>query len=149
MPLRYGWTLTRQHWESFSVAVASHATSAWRRVALEEVNRDSVPARPGIYAICAKVARSHQGFPPRLDNVVYVGKAAALKTRFMDHCRHPAPEMQRAKTCFRFELDFWFIECHAEAIAELESLLIDCLGPSANLVGGAIKARIRPTPQPL
>jgi hypothetical protein len=79
--------------------------------------------------------------------VVYVGKATALKTRFMDHCLHPAPEMQRAKRCFRFQLDFWFIECHPDAIAELESLLIECLGPSVNRVGGAITATIRMSPQ--
>jgi hypothetical protein len=147
VPLRYGWTLTRQYWESFTAAFASQATSPWRRVHLEDVNRDSVPSCPGIYAICAPVARSHQGFPPRLDNVVYVGKATALKARFMNHCRDPTPEMQRAKSCFRFQLDFWFIECRPDAIAELESLLIECLGPSVNRVGGAITATIRPIPQ--
>ncbi len=147
MPLRYGWTLARKQWESFSEAVGSHATSAWRHVRLDEVNRDTIPPRPGIYAISAPVARSHQGFPPKLDNVVYVGKATTLSARFMDHCLHPTPELQRAKACFLYELDFWFIECRAEAIAELESLLIDCLGPSVNVISGAILAKIRPTPQ--
>jgi hypothetical protein len=142
VPLRRGWNLTRERWDTFTAIVSTYATTPWRRVRLEEVRRDSVPARPGIYAISAPVARSHANFPPNLDNVVYVGKASALKSRFMTHCKQPAPQLQRAKHCFAHQLDFWFIESSADVIAELESALIECLGPSANLIGGAITARI-------
>jgi hypothetical protein len=147
MSLRYGWSLTRDHWEEFSSAIASYATTRWKVVKLRDIDQDSVPSCTGIYAISARVERSHKGFPPSLENVVYVGKATSLRGRFVDHCLHPAPELKRAKSCFHFHLDFWFIECGAAATAKLESLLIECLGPSVNQVSGAITAIIRATPR--
>lgn len=58
-------------------------------------------------------------------------------------------ELQKAKECFDFNLDFWFLECAAEFVAELESLLINCLGPSANQISGAIQVKINAVPRRL
>lgn len=130
----YGWTLDQQRWACLVDFLGDSV--AWELTRLEEVYRDRVPLRPGVYAICA--SPPGQLLPQRLYNALYVGKARALRQRFLQHCYNPAPELQRAKSVYGPRLDYWFLEAEEESVAALESYLIHCLGPSVNLKRGIL-----------
>jgi len=138
--VRYGWTLDRASWDAFNEVAGSALRSSWQMVRLETRDQDSVPLSSGIYAICANPASTMPMLPPTLNNTVYVGQASRLKVRFLKHCRHPEQDLAAAKACFDYRLQFWFVCADAANVAVLESLLIACLGPSANRVSGVIRA---------
>jgi len=94
----------------------------------------------GVYAICTPGTQLSQGLLAKLYNAVYVGQAVDLRSRFLDHARQPGRELQRARNAFRI-LDFHYMTASLDDLNELEGLLIDCLGPSANQQAG-IRARI-------
>jgi hypothetical protein len=138
--MRYGWSLDHAAWERCRIADVQ-----WKKTTLNPLKQDSVPLGPGVYAICARPAVLGSGVLEKLYNVVYVGRAqggGGLRTRFLAHCHRPSPQLQLAKLCFGAELDYWFLELNTADVASTESMLIDCLGPIVNLVGGVIEARI-------
>jgi hypothetical protein len=141
--LRYGWTIHREKWEAFSQLAHINLRSQWRQVRLDPVFQDSVPWRPGIYAICARPSAIFPEFPPAVVDAVYVGKGNPLRGRFLYHCKTPAPRLRTLKGWFT-TLQFCFVEAEEHEIENLESRLIDCLGPIANEISGAIRAIIRP-----
>lgn len=143
--MRHGWTLDRASWEAFNTLATTALRSQWRAVRLDARDQDSVPSDPGIYAILATPAKLFPMLPAALTNTVYVGKASALQGRFLDHCgRRVSPDVAAANACFGYRLQFWFVRADGSDIAVLESLLIECLGPSANRVSGAILATVDP-----
>lgn len=142
--MQHGWSLERKRWDTFATLCASAASSSWEKTKLDDVYRDRVPLSPGIYAICTKPPMP--ALPSGLYNVVYVGKAVVLRQRFLNHCQRPAPDLARAKETFGPMLDYWFMTAEAEKVASLESRLIDCLGPAANLKRGIIAVLGAPEP---
>lgn len=142
--MKHGWSLETRHWQAFADLCASVVSSTWQQTKLDGVYRDRVPLSPGVYAICS--GPPVPDLPTGLYNVLYVGKATALRQRFLNHCQHPAPELARAKVAFGPMLDYWYLTASREMVLILESRLIDCVGPAANLRRG-ISAVIGP-PEP-
>lgn len=135
--MRYGWSLDSHDWAG---ATACIQALNWHRVRLSADHRDSVPAAPGVYLMCAS------GFPliegrVELYNAVYVGQSRSLRQRFLTHCTHPSPEVRRAKECFGAGLHYWYTRLTLDRLDEVERLLISVFGPSANMVNG-VRARI-------
>jgi hypothetical protein len=143
--VRYGWSLSTDDWERYQNAEPGVHPMTWRRVCLRDLDQDSVPLGPGIYVICVRPSTKYPLILHDLYDAVYVGKALSLRKRFIQHCGVSSSEIERAKVCFRTPLDYWYLE--TDQIDTLESLLIQCLGPSGNVIAGAIQARIG-APQP-
>jgi hypothetical protein len=139
--VKYGWSLDKTVWEACIVAEGE-----WKKATLDPIKQDSIPPGPGVYAICARPTLRREGVFESLYEIIYVGRAkgaGGLRGRFLTHCNHPSARLQLAKDCFGANLDYWFRELEAEAVAIVESRLIQCLGPIVNQMGGIIEARIR------
>jgi excinuclease UvrABC nuclease subunit len=141
--MRYGWSLSRRDWRDVAALCSG---KEWKKVPFAEVSRDQVPRRPGVYAICTTGTRFSRGLFSKLYNAVYVGQAENLRRRFLDHCQRPERELRSVIDCFS-DLDYWFAPTDISEISQMETVLIDCLGPSANRQRG-ISARVGP-PQEL
>jgi hypothetical protein len=144
--MRYGWSLDKEQWQTL---IRTTATITWSRVHLRDLDRDSIPERPGVYVICAKVKGFGQGVFSELYNVIYAGQdGVSLRRRFLEHCGKPKVELRSAQNCYIYPLEYWYSVVEVEQLDEIEGALIDCLGPPANLVRKlTIKARLgRPQP---
>jgi hypothetical protein len=140
MARRNGWTLNKQQWDHLIQIVSG---TEWRKSSLDSLYQDDIPTSAGVYAICCGVSYLPSRPFGKLYNVIYIGKAESLRKRFLDHCMRPKIEIRQAKQCFREILDYWFTSVTPDRVDELESCLIDCLGPPGNLIGGRrILARI-------
>ena len=137
--MRYGWSLDRSTW-SERVA-CTHASAGAYVPSLSPLSRSHVPERSrhlrDLHTRHACLPRSLLG---KLYNAVDVGQAIDLRQRFLAHARSPGRELQRAHNAFQV-LDFYFMTASLEDLNQLEALLIECLGPSANQRAG-IAARI-------
>jgi hypothetical protein len=130
--MRYGWSLDREHWQ---ILITNAGAITWNRVHLRDLDRDSIPDRPGIYLICAKVKGLTQGVFNELYNVIYAGQeGVSLRRRFLEHCRIPKLELRNAQQCYVYPFDYWYSVVEVEHLDKIEGSLIDCLGPPANLV---------------
>jgi hypothetical protein len=135
--MRYGWSLRPLDWAAVTDELGA---ALWRNVPFRQVQRQRIPEEAGIYMLGSTPRAT--GLPARLYNALYIGQATNLRTRFLQHLRHPSPDVGRAGTCFD-DIDFWFIEVDSSSLNRVESMLIECLGPSANRRAG-IAARIGP-----
>src|SRR5262245_9721589 len=132
--MRYGWTLERLEWDRL-IKVANG--TSWFHVRLAPLYRDSAPENAGVYAICARIPFLTQRPFEVLYNVIYIGKdGSSLRRRFLEHCRVPKQEIAQAKQCFSDNLDYWYTAVDSNYIDNLEACLIECLGPTANLIRG-------------
>src|SRR5215204_5800314 len=96
--MRYGWSLDKEQWQTL---IRSAAVMTWKRARLRELDRDSIPNRPGVYVICAKVKGFSQGVFSELYNVIYAGQdGVSLRRRFLEHCREPKIELVNAQSCY-------------------------------------------------
>jgi hypothetical protein len=121
-------------------------------VRLTPGDKNVVPNGPGVYMVCAsppgyRQLRKKAGDVLKLLYApVYVGKSKDLKARFTNHCLNPKSELVQGQKCFEGNLDFWFVQLASAEIHDLETSLIDCFGPPANLIAG-IRARLgKPVP---
>lgn len=130
-----GWSLNTTVWQEGWTRLGS---LTWRQQPLNLDVKNRVPAKSGVYAICAHAAITPvaAGLLTRLYNAIYVGKATNLRNRFDNHCRGYG-DVRPARLVFR-KLDFWYAETDELA---LEQLLLDTLGPPANRID-SIAARI-------
>ena len=138
--MRYGWSLEADDWDA-----CRPADTLWHKHTLNALEQDSIPASAGVYAICSRAPKMGDGLLGRLYNVLYVGRAkgaGGLRSRFLAHCHRPSSQLEKAKACFGANLDYWYLEVDEAEVASYESRLIACLGPTVNLMGGAITARI-------
>lgn len=136
--MRYGWSLEETRWKPLWLAMSGFQ---WNFVSLLQINASLLPEACGVYMICASAIRTPEPVQvPPLYNAIYVGRSNNLRTRFGQHCMGYG-EVPQAKRTFR-ELDFHYTVVPEGDSKRLESLLIDALGPSANIIGGQIKARI-------
>jgi len=136
--MRYGWALEETRWKPLWLSMSG---LQWNSLSLLRTNGALIPESCGVYMICASPMRASEKVRvPPLYNAIYVGRSSNLRKRFGQHCTGYG-EVRQAKRTFR-ELNFHYTVAADEDAKRLESLLIDALGPSANLVGGQIKARI-------
>ena len=133
----YGWTLDKQLWKRLFEAVGARK---WKKIPFSKLERAEVPERQGVYVFCARpYANGCSGLLTSLCNAVYVGQATNLRRRFDDHCGKPMPPMYRVRECFSQSLEFWFTTLDtAEELCNIESILIECLGPAANRQKGPV-----------
>ena len=140
--MRYGWVDVREEWDRLEAICPD---LKWRKVLLSSNHKSSVTDKAGIYIIAApppgEAKRLAGG---KLYNAVYIGQATNIATRFSDHCVRPSPAVARIKRCWKGRLDFWFSIVDEERLDEVEALMIDCFGPTANLQSGAkaIKGKV-------
>ena len=135
--MRYGWSLNAELWQTLSKAVHDYD---WQRAYLESDYTNSVPNSSGVYLICASTSRIpiRGTVMERLYNAIYVGQTKNLKQRFRAHIRGYRDIVQ-AKNAFR-RLDFWFAFVQTTDLNEIEQLLLDTFGPTANIRN--VKARL-------
>lgn len=135
--MKYGWRLEAHKWQKLRHAARD---CNWRRVYLERDYVSQVPARSGVYLICAAPDRIPVtgNIMERLYNAIYVGQASDLRSRFRQHVRGYR-KVVCAMSIFR-RLDFWYSEVPEADIGGLEQDLLDTLGPTANVKN--VKARI-------
>ena len=138
--MTYGWTLSRKCWGRLFSAIGQRS---WRKVPFSILEKSGVPDSYGVYVFCAKpfpmkkAAARH--LLNRLFNAVYVGQATNLRQRFVSHCSRPMDPMIAVRDCFSHTLEFWFTKLDSlEELCEVESILIECLGPTANRQKGPV-----------
>lgn len=146
--MRMGWSIEQGDWEGLEKTLKG--SDFWRSVLLTPNEQVMVPARPGVYAICAPPPNAAG---PKGDTVfhnlaspLYIGKSeSSIKSRFLVHCRANDSQLLRAKRCYyRVQLRFWFVELNVSVIREAEAWLIRCFGPPVNKRAETITGTIRP-----
>lgn len=135
--MKYGWSLDNQKWKQLQDAVKHYD---WNRVYLGSDYAPQVPTRCGVYLICAspKMIPIDGKVMTYLYNAIYAGHSLDLRRRFRDHVRGYR-DVVHAESIFR-RLEFWYSEFERRNLIEIEQLLVDTLGPTAN--GKNVKARI-------
>ena len=143
-----GWSIERIDWDRLEESLSS--SGAWSSVLLTPNDQLMVPARPGVYAICAQppiaVAQDQSTLFRNLTSPLYVGRSESnIQSRFIAHCRANDPELRRAKRCYyTVSLRFWFAELPVSAIRDAEAWLIRCFGPPVNKRAGTITGTLNP-----
>jgi excinuclease UvrABC nuclease subunit len=140
----HGWQLIASEWAALRERVSG---LRWRKVRFRELDQDTVPRAPGVYALCSPPpfgVRDH--LPRNLYEVLYVGKSKDLRGRFLQHLSSTKPEMLQIGECYgHADVSFWFVALDASRISETESVLISCFGPPANVKRGtSITATLGP-----
>jgi hypothetical protein len=140
--MRYGWALDKERWIALFEVLKGFR---WKKVPFSILEKAEVPREKGVYVLCAKplgdsLSKSSSGnLLSKLFNAIYVGQAANLRQRFVDHCSRPADFMHTARQCFGLTMEFWYIKARDEKeCSRLEYMLIDCLGPPVNKISGHI-----------
>lgn len=135
--MRYGWNLRAGQWQLLRKAISG---CSWSRTYLEEDYASQVPTISGVYLICASTQRIPISgtLMDRMYNVIYTGQSSNLRKRFRKHVQGYG-NVVRAKTTFG-RLDFWFSPITRTRLSEVEQLLLDTFGPTANV--NNVKARI-------
>ena len=147
-----GWSIDSSDWESVTQVLPQSKT--WNSVLLTSSEQSTVPDRSGVYAICAPPPNvfSLQGHAifQTLATPIYIGRSESnIRSRFLNHCDHPSPQLQKAKQCYRkVQLTFWFIELPTNEVKDAEAWMIKCFGPPANIRAGTIRGYIKPPIEP-
>ena len=139
MALSTGWSLDPNKWNLIRKEAGSNK---WRFLPLVKANRELIPAKPGVYVICARASdvESHK-LLFNLKNSVYVGQSDSLKRRFKEHLDGYG-RVKAAKECF-VKLEFWWVVIDEGPLSKkevknrlsfYEKLIQEALGPSANQV---------------
>lgn len=143
-----GWSIDRNAWASLCEQLDGFDN--WHSVSLTPNDRAMVPAKPGVYAICAPppnaVGPNRSTMFHSLSSPLYIGRSeSSIKSRFLAHCRSNDAQLIRAKRCYhRVHMKFWFIELPIEVIRSAEAWLINCFGPPVNKRAGTITGTIKP-----
>jgi len=141
--MEHGWVLASAEWGSLAHCVLG---LRWKRVRFRALDRDSVPASPGVYALCGRPPLQIRDSLIRgLYDVFYIGRSDNLRERFLQHLTYPKEEIRRITECFGppDDLSYWLVTVSAEQSRPLEALLIRCFRPPANRIRG-IQARLGP-----
>lgn len=134
-----GWSLEHAAWERAAEVLRE---AHWLRVRLDQLDRDSVPTRAGVYLLttASKRLAARYQLPDVLANAMYVGRSDNLRHRFLQHARPASrnPLIARCHAIFG-HLDFVFAvvpSAHSEQgsvwSTTAESELIQVLRPPAN-----------------
>jgi excinuclease UvrABC nuclease subunit len=138
--MEYGWKIQADSWERLRHVMVS---ARWRKVPMSITSQLSVPEGAGVYMLCSSVPNLVSTMLPKaIYNVLYVGKTNGLRRRFGDHCRRPDENIAALKAVYSQAVEFWFSPIELTRVADVEAVLIDCFGPSANRQSGEIKGTI-------
>ena len=143
-----GWSIDEDDWEGLKGALETSPN--WNSVLLTTNDQTMVPAKPGVYAICAQppnaIASAGNTLFHNLASPLYIGRSeSSIQSRFLAHCRAEDPQLQKAKRCYhRVPLRFWFTQLPVGAIRNAEAWLIRCFGPPVNKRAETITGTIRP-----
>jgi len=148
--MKHGWSLDVLEWRRLQDLLSKREIK-WKMCGLDSAYRTIVPKRSGVYMLCC--------FPPacgrmfkfnnlRTLNTVYVGQAKSLRERFkfwQSFQKKKEPSISGVENIspkggtfiyqqFKNAEDMFFIYslCPSDNLSEVEGLLIDCFGPSAN-----------------
>jgi len=137
--LRRGWSLNIQDWRELAVLLTG---TKWNSVPFDETARVLVPQKPGVYMIVAKSPVIRLDHFNSLRTPLYIGRSkSSLRTRFSQHIKIPQERVRSIhEFCPLIAVQFLFTLVSRSEVCTLESLLIDCYGPSANIIRG--KARL-------
>ena len=111
-----------------------------------------VPARPGVYAICAQppnaVGPDQSTIFHNLASPLYVGRSESSNSNkvYGTLQRRSTPNFSEPSAvtayCMLTALRFWFVELPVSAIKDAEALLIRCFGPPVNKRAGTITRHV-------
>ena len=135
--MRYGWSLSADQWHNLRRAVSNYD---WHQTYLEGDYATQIPTTSGVYLICASTQRIpiEGSVMQRLYNAIYAGQAFNLRQRFRQHVQGYG-KVVLAKNAFR-RLDFWYSAVERGKLTDVEQLMFDAFGPTANVKN--VKARI-------
>ena len=130
--LRYGWPLHQSDWSNLPLDLVD--SISWKSVMLGHSEVRSVPSESGVYIMCAKPPLISLESSPfgHLYEAIYVGESTDLKRRFREHLNTPSKKVRAARKCYPGSLTFWYHLASSQQIKQIESRLIQCLGPPAN-----------------
>ena len=143
-----GWSINSADWEALEQVLPR--SRVWNFVLLTLNDQFIVPAKPGVYAICAPPPNATD---PNIHNVfqslatpLYIGRSESnIRSRFIAHCGSSDSKLRTARQCHSsVQLRFWFVEMSASVVRDAEARLIDCFGPSVNEKRGTINGTIKP-----
>jgi len=136
--LEYGWSLDPAPWINFDkfTNLDDGYVLNWKIKPFDKFYKDSIPEKPGVYMICVKPP-SNPNFPKNFYTPIYIGRASeSIRSRFLYHLGSSAmPKVKKARILFSKDPDqimFHFTKCLPEDVPTLESILIDCFGPTSN-----------------
>ena len=100
--MKHGWSIEEDDWKMLvQVIDLVH----WKSVSLRDLDQESVPSKPGVYAISANLLGINKGNLKEIRNIIYVGKATvSLRQRFLQHCSKPKKELAKAIACINYPL---------------------------------------------
>ena len=143
----YGWTIEKPYWTALKNTLGDK--SQWKISRLRETGVSSIPAKPGVYMLCARPLLCEETFvvnpeSPRtkgLYNALYIGESTNLSARYRKYAtmRDDRKRVGKFLKIFSGKIDFcyWVIEKADKAhLREVQNLLILCFGPSVNTQGG-------------
>ena len=142
MSLQRAWNLDRSVWERLDLVAPA---DKWRNVPFTEFHQETVPAAQGVYAFAGGPDSRilDGGLYSKLFNVVYVGSAKNLRSRFRQHLRGDRPQMKQALNAFP-ALTFFYLKTPETKPQYVEQVLIDALGPPANQIRAVAVAKLPP-----
>lgn len=142
MKKKNNWSLIEKEWNLLRETLAPYK---WKRTDLDKLYRDKVPSKPGVYIICSNPPHNFgKDIFPKLYNALYVGKSdKSLRVRFLNHCQNPKDELAETKKVFNYKIDYWYTEVPLDSVDDVETIIIDCFGPSVNSKRGQGSIKIR------
>ena len=137
--MEHGWSLDVAPWQNLR-KFTSDKDLKWKSTPFDKFYKDRMPTSSGVYIICVRPP-SDIPVPQKFFSPIYVGKASeSIRDRFMYHLSPQAmPKVKKARQVYKLwdnEPMFQFVEVNKKYVAELESILIDCFGPTSNDVPG-------------
>jgi len=136
--LEYGWSIDAAPWINFDLFtnLDDGYSLKWKAKPFDKFYQDNIPVEPGVYMICVKPP-PNPNFPKNLYTPIYIGMASeSIRSRFLYHLGSSAmPKVKKARILYSKHPEqamFHYTKCQAADVATLESILIDCFGPTSN-----------------
>ncbi len=135
--MEHGWSIEKSSWTKLKIFSQEHQLT-WKKKQFDRIHADEVPSTPGVYTICV-TPPSDLPLSPELYTPIYIGKATSLRRRFSEHLSFNNDDLRKAKDIYiqgRDALIFQYTELEEFYVSTLESILIECFGPTVNKVPG-------------
>jgi len=138
--LRNGWSLDISDWRYLAEMLAR---KRWDKVPFDKSAQVQVPSLPGVYLIVAQ--SPCLTIPPcnSFSTPLYAGKSGtSVKNRFTHHIKSPEVRVKLIHELMpSANIWFYFTLTDKSKVSALESILIECYGPSANVIKGSARLR--------
>jgi len=132
------WSFNPGDWNNLEAIICDKNV---RMTGLKRMNSVQVPQSPGVYLICLKPLPNGTGFASKLFNVVYVGQASNLQSRFIDHVEGRTNVKEVVKN-FRIS-EFWYFELAMDELDFVEKSIYDVLAPAKNQISPPLRGSMR------